>query len=107
MAPKKEHRKSSRYRRRIAEANPARRLWLRLVQHAGKGLREGVNVARPSRRNVMAIADHESRRLVVHGIACETRGLAPIEWIIAGDVAKIVRTRQRARHLLLHRHKTL
>ena len=40
-----------------------------LLQHAGKGFREGVGVARPSRRNIVAIADHEGRRLVVHGVA--------------------------------------
>src|SRR5882724_5997842 len=39
-----------------------------LPQHARKSLREGMRVARPSRRNVIAIPDDKGRRLIVHGI---------------------------------------
>src|SRR5580693_1113266 len=77
----------------------------RLAQHAGKGLREGMRVARPSRRNVVTIADHKGRPRIIDGIALQAGGLAAVIRIGRGDVLEIFGAGERARHFLLHRHK--
>src|SRR5580704_9121991 len=78
-----------------------------LPQHAGKSHGKGVRIAGPSRRNIVAIPDYKSRRRIAVGIAFQARGLAAIVRIIPWYIAKIPRSRERTRYLLLHRHKTL
>src|SRR3984957_5026516 len=49
-----------------------------LFQQAGKGPCEGVDVAGPPCRNIVAVLHDKGRPRVVHGIALQGRGLSPV-----------------------------
>src|ERR1700687_42126 len=79
----------------------------RFTQHAGKGLREGMRIAGPPRRNMVAIAHHKGRPRVIKGIAPHARRLPAIIRIGHGDIHEILCACERASDFLLHRHKAL
>ena len=74
-----------------------------LREHRRKGLGEGVRVAGPACRHIIAVAHHEGRPLVIERVPGKPVGLAPIVGRVRRNVEKILRVRQGPRDLLLHR----